>query len=137
MKTKVQSRTAIFAAGGVLIDDKGQVAVIHRPRYNDWCLPKGKLKKNEDTMVAAVREVWEETNCMACPEQFLGTLFYKVKGKPKWVFYWQMSCDTILPFHKNSEVDILLWLSPTAAKKKLEHQGERDMVNRAVKVRRK
>lgn len=137
MKKKVQTRTAIYAAGGVLFNDKGQVAVIHRPRYNDWCLPKGKLKKNEDTMVAAVREVWEETNCMACPEHFLGTLCYKVKGKPKWVFYWHMRADTVMPFRKNAEVDILLWLSPAAAKKKLEHQGERDMVDSALKARKK
>lgn len=116
-----------------MFDTKQRVAVIHRPRYDDWCLPKGKLKKSEDALVAAVREVWEETYCLAAPEVFLGTLVYEVKGVPKWVFYWRMRCEKSRPFKRNAEVDILLWLSPKEAMKKLEHRGEREMVLLALK----
>ncbi|MCX5688270.1 MAG: NUDIX hydrolase [Planctomycetota bacterium] len=131
MKKKATPSSAIFAAGGVVMDSKGRVAVIHRPRYNDWCLPKGKLKKGEDLLVAAVREVWEETCCLATPEEFLGSLCYTVKGKPKWVFYWHMRVDTLLPFKPCAEVDQLEWLSLSAAARRLEHRGEREMLARA------
>ena len=135
MKKKTTPSSAIFAAGGVVFDSKGRVAVIHRPRYNDWCLPKGKLKKGEDLLIAAVREVWEETCCMATPEEFLGSLCYTVKTRPKWVFYWRMHLDTLLPFTPNTEVDVLEWLSLSAAARRLEHQGERDMLARATRRR--
>jgi 8-oxo-dGTP diphosphatase len=132
-KAKLQPAAAIFAAGGVVIDAAGRVALIHRPRYDDWCLPKGKLKKGEDAILAAVREVWEETCCMATPEDFLGSLCYMVKNRPKWVFYWRMSVDTLLPFKPSGEVDAIEWLSPAAAARRLEHRGERDMLVRALR----
>jgi 8-oxo-dGTP pyrophosphatase MutT (NUDIX family) len=125
----------IFAAGGVLFDSKGRVAVIHRPRYDDWCLPKGKLKKNEDPLVAAVREVWEETGCIAAPQRFLGTICYTVKGKPKWVFYWRMVCVTVPPFVPNAEVDVMEWVRVKDAASWLDHKGEVEMLNLASKSR--
>lgn len=134
-KKAANTNNAIFAAGGVLFDSKGNVAVIHRPRYDDWCLPKGKLKKNEDALVAAVREVWEETGCIAAPERFLGTICYTVKGKPKWVFYWRMLCDSRVPFTPNSEVDVMEWLSVKEAAKWLDHRGEVEMLRLAARKR--
>jgi 8-oxo-dGTP diphosphatase len=137
MKKQVELGSGIFAAGGVVFDRRGRIAVIHRPRYDDWCLPKGKLEKGEAPLVAAVREVWEETCTLATPQEFLGTICYMVKNRPKWVFYWAMECHSILDFHVNEEVDVLEWLSPAAAKRRLEHQGERDMLTKAVKGRKK
>jgi 8-oxo-dGTP diphosphatase len=127
---------AIFAAGGVVFDAKGRVAVVHRPRYDDWCLPKGKLERGEDAIVAAVREVWEEACCLATPQVFLGSLCYEVKGRPKWVFYWIMNAESMLPFKSCGEVDEVAWLTPAAAAKRLIHRGEQEMLMRAAKLRR-
>ncbi len=124
---------AVFAAGGVVFNDEGRVAVIHRPQYDDWCLPKGKLEKGEDALVAAVREVWEETGCIAAPERFLGTLCYTIKGKPKWVFYWRMRVDSAEEFSPNSEVDQLVWLTLGGATRRLQYRGERDMLRLAAR----
>ncbi len=133
---RARALRAVYAAGGVVFDSKGRVAIVHRPRYDDWCLPKGKLDRGEDALVAAVREVWEEACCLATPQAFLGSLCYEVKGRPKWVFYWRMNADTVLPFESCGEVDEVAWLKPTAAARRLVHRGERDMLARAAKIRR-
>ena len=127
---------AIHAAGGVVFDAQGRVAIVHRPRYDDWCLPKGKLERGEDAIVAAVREVWEEACCLATPQAFVGSLCYEVKGRPKWVFYWLMHAEQVLPFESCGEVDEVAWLTPAAVVKRLVHRGEREMLARAVKARR-
>ena len=64
------SSDEIQAAGGVVMRD-GQVAVVHRPRYDDWTLPKGKLDPDETSEEAALREVWEETGLHARLEREL------------------------------------------------------------------
>lgn len=134
MKKNTSSKVdAIFAAGGVVFDAAGRVAVIHRPQYDDWCLPKGKLKKYEDALIAAVREVREETGCIAAPERFLGTICYDVKGTPKWVFYWRMRSEKAEAFKANEEVDKLVWLTVAGAVRRLNHSGERDMLRLANK----
>ncbi len=74
---KRKEAAPILAAGGVVFDSRGRIAVIHRPAYDDWSLPKGKLDKGESEMQAAVREVQEETNCVAAPQRFLGTVYYE------------------------------------------------------------
>ena len=67
----------IRAAGAVLHRD-GRVAVVHRPQYDDWTLPKGKLDPGEDEPEAAMREVEEETGHVGAIEHDLGTIGYDV-----------------------------------------------------------
>ncbi|OMI33184.1 hypothetical protein SPAR_42781 [Streptomyces sparsogenes DSM 40356] len=83
----------IRAAGCVLWrrsarDGRPEIALVHRPRYDDWSHPKGKLKRGEDALRCAVREVGEETGVRCVPGPELPTVRYPVKGRPKEVRYW-------------------------------------------------
>src|SRR5256885_9885669 len=105
----------VRAAGGVLLregsDGRG-VAVIHRPKYEDWSLPKGTLDGEESFEQAALREVQEETGIRAELGPELGSVSYRDrKGRTKLVRYWLMrALDG--EFESGSEVDELRWLDP-------------------------
>src|SRR5882757_2283126 len=112
----------IQAAGGVVwrLDDTGalQVALVHRPRYDDWSLPKGKLDRGEHPMVAAVREIAEETGHVVVLGRPLPSAHYLVQGVPKTVHYWAARALGGA-FQANSEVDELRWLDPAEAAPRL------------------
>ena len=100
------------AAGAVLWRDRGdgvEVAVVHRPRYDDWSLPKGKLDPDETVAEAAVRELHEETGCRAVLGRHLTTVRYPVAAGPKTVDYFSAVAvsGTFVP---GDEVDELRWL---------------------------
>ena len=106
----------IEAAGGVLwreaLGGSGvEVALVHRPKYDDWSLPKGKLGATEHPVVGGVREVWEETGFVGVPGRPLGEIRYLKDGEPKRVRYWAMRADSGT-FTPNDEVDQLMWLPP-------------------------
>jgi 8-oxo-dGTP pyrophosphatase MutT (NUDIX family) len=127
----------ILAAGGVVwLEANGvlAVAVIHRPKYDDWSLPKGKLDRGEDFRRAALREVEEETGCRARLVRFAGTSVYRVGLRPKLVLYWHMSVEASRPFEPNGEVDRLEWLPPRDALARLAHPGERRILRRSLEV---
>ncbi|ATE56917.1 NUDIX hydrolase [Actinosynnema pretiosum] len=106
-------RPVIRAAGAVLRDGD-LVAVVHRPRYDDWSLPKGKLDRGEAAPAAAVREVFEETGFRAVLGPYLRAVRYAVDGVPKVVDYY--AADVVAgSFAPNEEVDELRWLSPAEA----------------------
>ncbi len=117
----------IEAAGGVVERD-GLIAVVHRPRYDDWSLPKGKLNKNESFERAALREVLEETGLSCQLAEELDPVSYTDnRGRPKTVRYWRM---TVLDgdFVENDEVDDLRWLTPTEAIELLSYAHDRELV---------
>ena len=101
----------VEAAGGVLWrGDPGspEVALVHRPRYDDWSLPKGKLNAREHPLLGALREIEEETGSTARPGRRLGSLRYLVPEGRKRVRYW--ACEaTGGRFEVNSEVDEIWW----------------------------
>ena len=114
------SRT-VRAAGGVLwrrVEGEVQVAVVHRPRYDDWSLPKGKLEPQERHVVGALREVAEETGFAAYAGRTLGMSSYRVldRGRdvPKTVRWWSMRALSG-EFVPDDEVDELRWLDVPAA----------------------
>ena len=111
----------VEAAGGVLWRREGddvRVAVVHRPRYDDWSLPKGKLDDGEPSVLAAVREVQEETGFSSVVGRTLGESRYRVmqgnRDVPKTVRWWAL-CATGGRFTPTSEVDELLWLDVPSA----------------------
>lgn len=123
----------IFAAGGIVWRQAAhgsEVAVIHRPKHGDWCLPKGKLKEGESWEQAARREVKEETGCDAKITGFAGTNNYQVKKTPKVVFFYNMSLEGGRPFQPSKEVDKILWMSPPEAIKRLDHIEEKNLLSK-------
>lgn len=123
--------SVIRAAGGLVWRDSPrgkEVAVIHRARYGDWTLPKGKVKTEERWQEAAVREVWEETGCNIQVGSFAGSVSYTVKGVPKVVLFWNMSPVGECEFQPSEEVGEVVWLSIQEALAKLDYAGERRLL---------
>jgi 8-oxo-dGTP pyrophosphatase MutT (NUDIX family) len=117
----------IEAAGGVVEQD-GLIAIVHRPRYDDWSLPKGKLDKNESSERAALREVQEETG-LSCQliEELEPVSYTDNRGRPKNVRYWRMKVLSG-EFEVNDEVDELRWLSKAEALDLLSYEHDRELV---------
>jgi 8-oxo-dGTP diphosphatase len=120
----------VLAAGGVVLRD-GEVAVVHRPKYDDWSLPKGKLDPGEGFEEAALREVEEETG-LRCElgRELPSTEYRDAKGRPKLVRYWEMT-PLAGEFTPSGEVDELRWLDPAHAEKLLSYDHDRELL-RAV-----
>lgn len=128
-----RSDDTVRAAGCVLwrrspFDGSLELCLVHRPRYDDWSHPKGKLKRGEDAAAGAVREVLEETGFRCEPGPALPTVRYVANGRPKEVRYWAAEAVDG-EFEPNSEVDRLLWLSPTAARNRLTQPRDRQLVD--------
>jgi len=128
----------VLAAGAVLWQpdpDSGdpRVAVVHRPRYDDWSLPKGKLDPGETEPVAAVREIFEETGQRAHLGRRLGTVGYPIPDGIKIVHYW-VARSGGGDFVSGDEVDQLVWLPIREASKRLTYRADRKMVTRFAKM---
>jgi 8-oxo-dGTP diphosphatase len=121
----------IEAAGGVVERD-GQVLLVHRPRHDDWTLPKGKLDAGESFEDAALREVEEETGLRCTLGRELPSAHYEVGGRPKIVRYWLMNPEGEAPFVPNDETDDLRWLAPEEALALLSYDRDRDVVRAAL-----
>ena len=115
----------VQAAGGVVLRD-GLVALVHRPRYDDWSLPKGKLDPGESFEEAALREVEEETGLRCRLVRELPTVRYDVRGRLKEVRYWAMEVDDEIPFVPNDEVDQVRWVGQQEALALLSYDRDRE-----------
>ncbi|HJT93330.1 MAG TPA: NUDIX hydrolase [Mycobacterium sp.] len=129
--------TAVLAAGAVLWRSHGdaatpEVAIVHRPRYDDWSLPKGKVDAGEAEPVTAVREVCEETGYTSHLGRRLAAVSYPVEQGVKKVRYWAARCvdGTFTP---NDEVDELKWLPVADAMKELGYPHDRKVLRRFAK----
>jgi 8-oxo-dGTP diphosphatase len=120
----------IRAAGGIVWWRSGRrlrLALVHRPKYGDWSLPKGKLQAGESWQAAALREVREEIGCEARLMDFAGAVCYLVGGRPKVVLFWNMERGNGA-FEPTPEVDRVEWLSRRDALAKLQHPAERRLL---------
>ena len=117
----------IRAAGGVVVRD-GRIAVVHRPRYDDWSLPKGKLDSGETWEQAALREIEEETGLRCRLEEELEPARYMARGRPKTVRWWRMSVVEDLGIDPDDEVDELRWLTPGEALLRLDYEHDQRLV---------
>lgn len=121
----------VRAAGGVVVRDGEEgpeLALVHRPEYDDWSLPKGKLDPDESFEDGALREVEEETGLTCELGEELSPVRYRDrKGRKKLVRYWQMR-PLAGEFEVNDEVDELRWLDPKAARRLLDYEHDRQLV---------
>jgi 8-oxo-dGTP diphosphatase len=126
----------IRAAGGVVFrrTPKGnlRVLVAHRPRYDDWSLPKGKADAGETPEQTAVREVLEETGYHCRIVTALGPTRYRVPGGAKEVNWYAMKPLPDSPgFEMNAEIDQIKWLSRRRALKQLSYEQDRELIEQA------
>jgi len=122
----------IRAAGGVLwrtgASGGTEVALVYRPKYGDWSLPKGKLRQGEHPLVTACREVAEETGIRAVVGGRLDVEHYDTAAGPKAVEYWAMHGPDA-PFTRTAEVDRLAWLPLDDAARRLSYQRDADALD--------
>ncbi|MBM2846539.1 MAG: Nudix hydrolase protein [Bacteroidetes bacterium] len=122
-----------LAAGGLVWsadNGKARIAIVHRPKHNDWTLPKGRPKAGEGLEDTALREAMEETGLKATLGVMAGSYGYLKNGRPKVVLLWHMTGqpgDYDKPAPK-SEIDRVAWLVPDEALSRLTHESEREFV---------
>jgi len=126
------SRAEVRAAGGVVVRFEA-VLVVHRPRYGDWSLPKGKLDSGESWAEAALREVREETGVGARLLRELDDDHYiDRKGRPKRVRWWLMEAIAIEYREPDEEVDEVRWVRLADASVLLSYDHDRGLVEGLV-----
>ncbi len=109
-----------------------EVALVHRPAYDDWSFPKGKLLPGEREEDAALREVEEETGMRCELGRPLSSIRYRDrKDRPKVVSYWTMT-PREGSFHPTDEVDELRWVSADEARGLLTYLHDRALLTEAV-----
>ncbi len=126
---------SIWAAGCAIVRQRSgseaEYLLVHRPRYHDWTLPKGKLNKNESFLEGAIRETFEETGYTAGNPRLVGTIAYHtMNGNPKVVRWWLGDADDGT-FTPNQEVNKIKWVTFEKGQKKLTYRNDREVLDRA------
>jgi 8-oxo-dGTP diphosphatase len=122
----------VRAAGGIVTRETGgqkEVLVVHRPAYDDWSLPKGKLEPGEDHERGARREVLEETGVDAFVTGTAGAVRYRDRhGRAKEVQYFAMDVRATSPRPPDHEVDVVAWWPVAVAVSDLTYEHDRALV---------
>jgi 8-oxo-(d)GTP phosphatase len=134
--------TDVIAAGGVVWRDSNrrEVLLVHRPRYDDWSLPKGKLDLGEHVLAGAAREIEEETGLRVRLGPPVGLQRYEVRKNgsllPKVVHYWSATAvaGDDGRFEPNNEVDRIAWLHVNEARRRLSYPRDVAMLDRLDEV---
>jgi 8-oxo-dGTP diphosphatase len=131
---------AIVAAGAVVSRKGPEVLLVHRPKYDDWSFPKGKLDPGEHVTAAAVREVAEETGLDVRLGPPLRPQRYRVANDQKRVHYWAgrvVGDDDVSTYPSNAEIDEVRWVSPDKARALLTYDHDRGTLGEWQAVRKK
>lgn len=113
-----------------------EVALVHRPKYDDWSFPKGKLDPGENHAEAAVREVEEETaSTGALGAPLAPTSYVDAKGRPKTVRYWAMELGAQRVFTPNDEIDEVRWVDPDEAEQLLSYAHDVEVLESFIESR--
>jgi 8-oxo-dGTP pyrophosphatase MutT (NUDIX family) len=122
----------VRAAGGLVCrngnDGAVEIVLVHRPAYDDWAFPKGKLQRGESEPDAALREVEEETGLRCSLGREVGTTAYNdSRGRPKTVRYWEMAplAGDLAP---TSEIDKARWIALADAPGELTYARDRELL---------
>jgi 8-oxo-dGTP diphosphatase len=108
-----------------------EIVLVHRPAYDDWSFPKGKLNDGESELQAALREVEEEIGVRCALGRDMGTISYvDGKGHPKIVRYWEMTVADRNALRPANEVDDARWMTLADAEAMLTYQHDRAMIDR-------
>ena len=122
----------IQAAGAIVWrrneSDAIEIALVHRPKYDDWSMPKGKVEGEESLIACAYREVVEETGFAVRFGQSLGSAHYEVNGLRKTVTYWSARLLGEQGKPNPEEVDAVRWMSCEEAKEQLVRDSDRQIV---------
>lgn len=114
-------------------DDRIELVLVHRPRYDDWSLPKGKAHAGEDDLATALREVEEETGLRCRAGSELPTVRYTTdRGEDKTVRWWAMTVEVDLGFAANDEVDEWRWVGPDEFDELVSFPSDREVVHAFV-----
>lgn len=132
----------IQAAGGIVVrgGKRTLFAVVQRAKDDKWVLPRGKLKRDENPIAGARREVIEETGHRVEVNEFLGAITYRAGGRPKVVQFWQMQAEDEPSLELMADIVAVEWLPLKAAARRLSYPLEklflRNVGRRAAKPRR-
>ena len=131
----------VRAAGAVVTRKGGEVLLVHRPKYDDWSFPKGKLDRGEHVVTAAVREVAEETGLDVRLGPALARQRYRMSnGRWKSVDYWTarvVGSDDVARYRPNAEIDAVEWVPWKEAERRLTYSYDRDTLAEARPLRRR
>lgn len=130
----------VMAAGAVVTRAGGEVLLVHRPRYDDWSFPKGKLDPGEQLPATAVREVAEETGLRIRLGQPLAAQQYSIKAGTKEVRYWKgrvRGNDNVAGYERAGEIDQVAWVPYQLAEQRLSYDYDRATLAEALELPRR
>lgn len=132
----------VVAAGVVVFGPGRTVLLVHRPKYDDWSFPKGKLDPGERAAAAAVREVLEETGVHVRLGPPLGSQRYEIRDGMKTVLYWTgrpvaHAQTDVSTYEPNAEIDQVRWVSVVDARTELSYPHDVETLDEAVGLRRR
>ncbi|MBS0535963.1 MAG: NUDIX domain-containing protein [Proteobacteria bacterium] len=124
----------IEAAGGIVVRKGGRalIAVVQRAKDDAWVLPRGKLKRDENPMAGAKREVVEETGHRVAVHEYVGAITYRAGGRPKVVQFWRMEADKDPSHELMRDIVAVEWLPLKAAIRRLSYPLEKLFLRHAA-----